>query len=208
MSTTAIFVELLVIGIQTALWVMLVVATFQPEVIHPPELSKWEGLITAGAFAVCYSLGILVDRIADLIFVAARPKDVIDSAQWIKRWRNRISNEKIDTSALALAFKEGKASEYLDYFRSRIRITRALSVNALLATVALIIFLTIRCDSINLWLVIPIVCLLGGGISVFAFFAVGGLDLANNAQKDEVKRLLQKDNPVEKAQNPGHQADG
>lgn len=192
MNTTAIFVELLVIGIQTALWVILLFGSLLPQVTPLSDLSKWEGLVTAGAFAVCYSLGILVDRIADLFFVAARPKDLIISTPWLSRLRGRISNQKIDTSSLQVAFKEGKALEYLDYFRVRIRITRALAINSFLATIALSLYGARHWwRGIDLWLFIPIVCLVGGGVSVFSFFAVGALDLANSAQKVEIERLMQ-----------------
>lgn len=197
MSTTAIFAELLVIGIQTGLWVTLLVASLEPTLFRNVDfegLKEWEVLITAGLFAVCYSLGVLVDRLADLFFLVVPPSLFIKKNSRLYNLQSGLSKLKlkaIPVKLVELAFRESKALEYFDYFRARIRITRALTINAMLTTVAAIVYgLTQLKDAVDMAIFIPSVCAVGGGISVISFLATGMLDLAYETRRSELSRLL------------------
>lgn len=195
MTTTAIFVELLVIGIQTSLWVVILLFACESRfltVVDLDKLQNWEGLVTAGAFALCYSLGILVDRLADLFFLISRPSKVLLKNRWAQRLQARISAKRTDTTPFELSLKEGTGSEYFSYFRARIRITRALTVNALLTTTACIVYGFSHIDAGRERTVfILTVVLIGGGISLFSYLATGMLDIAYEARKKELRHLIQ-----------------
>ena len=194
MNTTAIFVELLVIGIQTSLWVAVLVATFEPSFLAAMDFSKlekWEGLVTAGVFATCYSLGILVDRLADVLFLLTRPSRLLLRGSWAKRIQAALAAKKMDLTPLELALKEGNGSEYFSYFRVRIRITRAFTVNALLTTISCVLYgaLQIGGSRERITFILSVV-ILGGGISLFSYLATGVLDIAHETRKKELKHLL------------------
>ena len=198
MSTTAIFAELLVIGIQTAFWVALLAMSLAPALVRSIDLSglkEWEGLITASLFAVCYSLGVLVDRLADVFALAFRPSELIKKVYWLRTAQSKFSDRKLEDAPVKLvklALKEGKALEYFDYFRSRIRITRALTINSALTALAAICFGLVRRDLVaDPWVFILTVCFLGGGISVASFLATGMLDLAYETRRTELSHLLE-----------------
>ena len=195
MTTTAIFVELLIIGIQTSLWVVILLFACEPRFLAAIDLDRlqnWEGLVTAGAFAICYSLGILIDRLADLFFLISRPSKVLLKHEWAKKLQSRISAKRTDTTPFELSLKEGTASEYFSYFRARIRITRALTVNALLTTAACIMYGFNHVDTRQGRTVFILTAfLIGGGISLFSYLATGMLDIAYEARKKELRPLIQ-----------------
>lgn len=194
MNTTAIVVELLVIGIQTSLWVVVLVAAFEPSFLAAIDLSKlekWEGLVTAGAFATCYSLGILVDRLADVLFLLTRPSRLLLRGSWVKRIQAGLAVKKMDLTPLELAVKEGHGSEYFSYFRVRLRITRAFTVNALLSTLSCVLYGVLQIGDIRerITFILSAV-ILGGGITLFSYLATGLLDIAHETRKKELKNLL------------------
>jgi hypothetical protein len=198
MSTTVVFAELLVIGIQTAVWVALLVASLKPALFRDLDLAslkEWEGLVTAALFALCYSLGVLVDRLADVLALTIQPSAQMSKISWLKSAQAALSKRKQETDAsiklVKLAFKEGKALEYLDYFRSRIRLTRALTINSVFTTLSAIVFGLARPDLfINLKLFVLTVLLAGTAISVVSFLATGILEAAYNTRRSELEQLL------------------
>jgi hypothetical protein len=194
MNTTAVFVELLVIGIQTSLWVAVLVAAFEPSFLTAVDLSKlekWEGLVTAGAFAICYSFGIIVDRLADVLFLVARPSKLLLRGSWAKKIQAGISAKQMNITPLELALKDGNGSEYFSYFRVRIRITRALALNSLLSTAACILYGILQIGEGRERIVFILsVFIIGGGVSLFSYLATGVLDIAHETRKKELEHLL------------------
>ncbi len=124
MTTTAIFAELLVIGFMVLAWLALLLGAFLglPDLVM---LKGWEALITLAILALAYVLGIPADRIADswtdrldndLRVTYVHP----DARNYMSReMRLRIMKDGLDA-----------ALRFLDYARSRRRISRSAVVNA------------------------------------------------------------------------------
>ena len=117
MATTALFVELLVVGLQAEAWLILLTVTLLGPFPMPwDRLEKWTALLTIVAVGVAYVLGIIVDRLADVVTeFALRPGD--RQTQSVPRMRLRVMKE---SEALAA---------FLDYQRSRVRIARGTVAN-------------------------------------------------------------------------------
>ena len=68
MTTTAIFAEILIIGLQASVWLALfVIWSFRVEVgrIDLSPLKDWSALITVFVVASAYTLGVAIDRLSD-----------------------------------------------------------------------------------------------------------------------------------------------
>ena len=132
MSTTSLFVELIVIGVGAALWVgLLIISVFGYDDAVMKTLAS--PVATVVLLSVIYLLGIVTDRIADLIFD--------------KRWGSAIRKQWFDSvedyyRARSDIFEKSQlASELLEYSRSRLRICRGWAFNSVISAVALTIFL-------------------------------------------------------------------
>jgi hypothetical protein len=124
MNTTLIFAELLIIGLQASIWLFLVVlAIFGTNWIQGLAtfgIADWQTVIVVVAISIVYVLGVIVDRLADLVFT---------------RWDIKIREQTYPNAPLTLGvmrFQLGKDNEYLnrqfEYTRSRMRIARASSL--------------------------------------------------------------------------------
>lgn len=121
MSTTTLFVELLIIGIEALVWVLLLVGSLTDVslVCVIEKLKGWSGysaLITVMFLAVAYTLGILVDRASDIFYklVQFRP--------------GRLPAGVGEMRLTVMSANDGMA-KFLDYQRSRLRIARATACN-------------------------------------------------------------------------------
>jgi hypothetical protein len=178
-ATTAIFAEILVVGFQAAAWLtLLVLGLFGTDWVTLSELETWAALITVAVVAAAYMLGVIVDRIADDVFllgarlVAGRlpgtragksGSGADDAGPDVRRKRVVV----IDAS-------EG-LGKFLDYQRSRLRVARATAVNAALSVPATTIFLAAQADpapGLIAFLASTAVALISA--SVYAAFKVGG----------------------------------
>jgi len=140
MSTTLLFAELLIIGLQATIWLSLLIVDIWGykwlSAFQNIGLSDWQTVIVVLALSFIYVLGIIFDRVADLVF-----------SGWDKRIRDKI----IPNAPLPIAvmrFELGKDNEYLnrqfEYTRSRIRIARASAINFTLTTFLAILFILIH----------------------------------------------------------------
>jgi hypothetical protein len=154
MSTTAIFVEILVIGVQAAVWVTILVLNFFGYdwfVISQSSLEKWTGLLTIFIIAFCYTLGIVVDRVADGFFMIVRPlvlvkpRNLLMKFRWVKDRFEKSSQDK----RMQILIKEDKATECLEYIRSRLRIMRATVLNLVLILISTLLFISNRCVALG-----------------------------------------------------------
>jgi hypothetical protein len=127
MSTTALFVELLVCGTQVAIWILLLVMSML-DLSDLTVLSK--PVSTAvGAIAVVgvYSLGVVFDRVWDSCL---RRVD-----KHIRR--QHFMDQRELAAARKAVFSSGTGlSPYVDYIRTRMRIARATFCNSFLITCA------------------------------------------------------------------------
>lgn len=132
MSTTNLFVELVVIGVGAALWVVLLLLALSG--LRAAEVLALVQLETAvPLLALVYVLGIVVDRLADVVF----------ERLWVSQLRQEhfaSLGEYYDARRTILTHSE-RLTELLEYGRSRLRICRGWCLNCVLIVPAL-----------NLWL--------------------------------------------------------
>src|SRR6266849_5099321 len=115
MKTTAIFVEILIIGIGACVWLTLLVAfLFGATVFDLDKLKGWEGAATAFATAVAYTLGILLDRASDSL------------GRLLRKLTKRAKTPRRDFGMMRMRvmLEGGAVGEFLEYQRSRLRIAR------------------------------------------------------------------------------------
>lgn len=133
MNTTNLFVELLVIGVGALIWVsLLILSIFGLDWINfnnAPQL--WAGLAIP-MLSVVYVLGILSDRASDYLFD--------------KLWGSALHDEHFNSkeeyyNSYSLIFTcHEKLTELHHYGRSRLRICRGWSVNAIIIALFIGIF--------------------------------------------------------------------
>ena len=128
MSTTNLFVELLVIGVGAACWVAMIIFGIVPLHTLPEEwLRSYPLLLISAAFL--YVFGIITDRAADWTF------DRLFSG----RIRERFFESKRsyqDARRLVLS-SSSRLADLHEYGRTRIRISRGWSLNAAIAALVL-----------------------------------------------------------------------
>jgi hypothetical protein len=151
MKTTAIFAELVIGGLQSIVWILLIVAT----VIDPIPFTwaaKVPSLTILALLAVSYSLGVIFDRLWDklldkfginnlakkkAIFIVEEKKCTIESKK-INDLREMVYKRDA-TSAIGLA----------KYSRSRMRVARASMFNFALITIVALVLVTKRIGIVN-----------------------------------------------------------
>lgn len=136
MATTAVFAEILIVGLQAEVVLGLVVlAFFGDDWIRLDPLQDWTSLVTVLVLAAAYVLGILVDCLADSAAGAVRDRR-------LGMWLNDRFGESSRTYALARPEAEmrlrvlaegGSLSAFLEYQRSRLRIARGTVLTSLAA---------------------------------------------------------------------------
>ena len=143
MTTTAVFAEIIVVGLEAEAWIALVVLTiWGTEWVAVDEVASWSALVTVLILATAYVFGIIVDRIADAAVTAAAKR--LGDPQTPERVKFREQR-------LTVLKESDGIAKFLDYQRSRQRVARGTIVNALCATVAVPAFLLIRTDASAWW---------------------------------------------------------
>ena len=129
MSTTAAILELLVIGVQAMVWLlMLACAVFGVEWVRPflkDDLPQFKEFLGVLALCVAYPLGVLVDEFADEVVFGPR----------YKRMREKMLGEPL-LFTLLMDPRVAPVRFYFDYGRTRIRLVRSACVNAFATGVA------------------------------------------------------------------------
>lgn len=132
MSTTNLFVELLVIGVGASIWLVLVVLSMFGTSWVPVE-QLFSPPAALPLLAIVYVLGIVSDRMADAVFEWLWNDDLRGS-----RFSSR--GEYYNARRIILTRSE-RLSDLLEYGRSRLRICRGWALNSLLIAVGLNTFL-------------------------------------------------------------------
>ncbi len=166
MSTTLLFAELLIAGIQVIVWfVILLLSVFGYDwvfTIQTQVISGWQVLITIIVLPFVYVLGILFDRLADIIF---------------SKWDRTIGKKFFDKEApyifARVRFQISKDNDQLnhefEYTRSRQRIVRASSLNFAITTVLAIIFVGTRLQGVpNSLTLLYFIALIGSLLTILA----------------------------------------
>jgi len=138
MGTTPLYVQFLITGLQASIWICLLFSTFVGvEWIYrvlQSNLYEWQLFLAPIFLSIIYVVGIVVDRLSDLLFTP---------------WSNRLKTLMIPNPPRPISvmrFQIGKDSEalngQLEYTRSRMRVVRATSVNVALITLFAILLVT------------------------------------------------------------------
>jgi len=142
MTTTALVIEHLIIGLQAAIWLSLIVLTgFGWNWINLSVLKDFTTILTFVALATVYPIGIFVDELADYIF---KP--------WMKRIRERrfrsegFEPDDLDLTAMYVLQRTDDQflKAYFSYIRMRIRVSRFTAFNVALSTITAVIFTSVR----------------------------------------------------------------
>jgi hypothetical protein len=135
MNTTYLFVEIIISGIQCMVWILLFILTLTGadwlNNLSKIDLSNWMVLLSLVGLSFSYTLGIIVDRLGDWMFVAW---DRTIQAKYLKGKTQTIASlrHKIDNTSY---FK------HIEYTRSRLRIVRSSTLNFFMTSIALILFI-------------------------------------------------------------------
>jgi hypothetical protein len=165
MNTTNIFVELVVVGFHALIWIALMVVALVG--YQNVDLEKLLSVnLALPILAMTYILGILVDRVADFIFIKQdtkmRPVDEdTNLPQSFLKMRYYILNKSSDIYA------------QLEYTRSRLRIARASVFNFALMTIAGLLFIWFQAGkflSIRNLIISSVVTFLVGIILTYASY--------------------------------------
>ena len=136
MATTAIFAEILIVGLQVEAWIALIVIDiFGDDWVRGHSFPQFDALSPVVVIATAYVLGILIDRLADSVF---------NRIEWTRPGMllNRLFGEcsqslhtpkKVSIMRLAVMKDGGAIGAFLDYQRSRLRIARGTALNLAIA---------------------------------------------------------------------------
>ena len=186
MATTALFVEILIVGLQATAWLAgLVIAFTGPPPWTWAQVKDGVPLLTLGLLAAAYMFGILVDRAADSAYGA------------IRRGLRRLGIVRPDrprpaaVSAMRLwIMKESDGiSKFIDYQRTRVRIARATALNLLVATPVATVYAHQQSQSRTL---LGSVLAAGLLLALLAFFAAERISKAHEDRLSEAYLMLRR----------------
>ena len=120
MSTTSVFIEHLIAGIQAAIWLVLSILIFQGfDWIKPEYFKDTDKYFIVLAVAVVYPLGVFIDEVADRLF--RKKGDAM---------RKRImKNIEVTVGLVLERSKSDSLNQYFNYVKMRIRICRVSCLN-------------------------------------------------------------------------------
>jgi hypothetical protein len=135
MSTTALFIELLITGVQAAIWLILfILCLLGFDWINPERLKGFEAPLAVALLSIFYPAGVFIDNLADRLF---RP--------WELKIREAYNLKKTQTAlTLLMQTKDQSLASHFAYIRSRIRISRSSAFNFALMTIAGVTFTASR----------------------------------------------------------------
>lgn len=145
MQTTTLYVELLIIGFEVAIWLGLIIASVTGVGRLSALLKQFEGyafLVTLVAFGLAYLLGIIFDKIAHFLVGAQR--------SYLRRLLHgtisgAVAEEDDEDYRQIYAHimaRDRAASSTMLYARSKVRILRASVLNVIFITLATAVFLS------------------------------------------------------------------
>jgi hypothetical protein len=144
MTSVIVFAEIFIIGFQVSVWFFLVLflvydVSWVGELLKAPA-SGWEPLIVVLLVSFFYALGVVFDRLADLVF-----------DKWDRNLRKRVTPESMYTTQMKAELGDSYThfENQFDYAKSRLRIARASSINFALYTVLVPTVILTRLGSLS-----------------------------------------------------------
>lgn len=165
METTKMYIELLIIGLESSLWMWFFylnllrknISSFNYELLNNLSFS----LIMLG---IIYIIGVFIDRLSDMLFE--------------KLEKSIRKNSELQTKTTANIWNKFSLENYAEYLRARIRILRASAINVPLITIGLLWYVWRIYQNLPLFLFILFVGLL------FSFISCSGtISLMNSYYK-------------------------
>ena len=161
MNTTALFSEILVGGIISTTWLILVVLGVLEKSVLNEFFGKNQIAFGVVFLAYCYAIGVVLDRVWDWL---TKPIDNkvkkglrIDNSM-LKNCRNNIFSDK------------SEYPQYIEYIRSRMRIARMCLCNSLFLTISGI-FCYLRNSISYESNIVILITLLGTAFMISSFYA-------------------------------------
>ena len=174
MSTTALFVEILIIGLEAIVWIGLSLSlVWDPRLFLNMlmEYKAYSPLLTIFLMAFAYVIGIFIDRVADNGYKLFRHRGDGALPAQVGKMRLRIMHES-----------EGMA-KFLDYQRSRLRIARATCLNVSITVLVAAVWL------IHYRVATPLAPIAVIGVGVLAL--VLSFTATRRIDKAQIERLVQ-----------------
>lgn len=170
METTALYVEYIVIGMETLCWIVMtifiIIGNSFKEILKYCISNILPSII---AIILCYVLGLVTDRIADKLFENRR--------------KNIKDNFEFQAQTSIAIWEDYSNSSYANFTLSRIRILRSTTVNSVFIGMASS-FLSYKYFGIKLFLFVLLVC-----ICIFCG--------SNSAHKNLLNNYYRKTNALE-----------
>ena len=171
MTTTAVFAEILIVGLEAeAVLALIVLAFFPGASVDTGAAKDLAALTTVAVLAAAYVLGILVDRAADSAFGGLGRTG---AGLWLDRVFGECSRS-VDLPASVSKMRTtvmkdgGGIADFLDYQRSRMRVARGTALNLLVGIPFALVYLA-RAGH-GFWQVLG-VATLGFGLFVLSLFS-------------------------------------
>ena len=169
MNTTLLFAELLIIGLQAAVWIFILLLNVfgigWVQMLQAGNLANWQTAILIVLLSVFYVIGVIIDRAADALFSG---------------WERKLSRIRFPGPPLpivVLRFELARGNEHLnhqfEYNRSRMRISRASALNFGLATLMGTVFILMRAQTSSpnaRWLLLGTTLIIGVVLTLGATF--------------------------------------
>lgn len=125
METTKMYIELIVVGLETFVWIcMFLVDIVGNKIISVLEKILNNFSVSLLLIGILYVIGVLIDRLTDIIF---------------QKFENKIRKESgLQAKTSFIIWKKYNLENFSDYTRSRIRILRASTINIPLIMLSLV----------------------------------------------------------------------
>jgi hypothetical protein len=160
LSTTAVFAEILIVGLQAEAWLALALLTvFGHEWLFELDgVNDFAALLTIVVLALAYVLGIIVDRLADTLL------DSFEHSRLGKRVKTKFMSKpeepepepRLSTMRMTVMAASDDMTSFLDYQRSRWRIARATVLNLVVAAPVVALYLVYGTNLDGLWALVPV----------------------------------------------------
>lgn len=195
MRTTVLFVELIIIGVGTVLWIILIMVTVLGYTWIPYEKMAALPTIIPG-LAFTYVLGILTDRCADRAF-----------RRWDRSLRSKRfgKTEDYQRARTVIYGLSDSLREWFHYGRSRLRICRGWAFNSILIISSLNSFIWIRVPvndhKVALSLFLSFMLVILATISCWAWYRLTSSEYRRLSQEYSEYRRLSQEYSVQREAN-------
>ncbi|TMU57632.1 hypothetical protein FGG15_08810 [Flagellimonas algicola] len=164
MSTTQIFIELLITGFGGLIWIVLIVLAAGGLEIDLILAGEHSSIILFPLAGIAYILGILIDRIGYQLFNKPEKK------QMQKVFKNEEKLGKVKHMAKFIMLKSERLSGEIDYNRSRLRLCRSWVINFFCISVALLLYIFLNSvTNSKFFIILSISCLILSIISAIVW---------------------------------------